>query len=432
MLQANAPLMSVGSQPIRQQDRQKQYGIWTMFGTWALLFTYAISTHGFADVAWILSHLYDVEAVRSHDSLMRMAPTIAATVVLVLPVIILFVMPIVRWRHRMKGEHANTNLFAAATPKEQFKIIMITLLGEEILARLIFLGFGTQIPGMDGFFGFIVLFVLGNGVWAVIHLGNMKSKEDRKYIMVLPQFAAGFFFTLIYLSYGIFGALMAHVIYDMILFAADRKDVWNLGEFLLMIYHLVGFGLAAYVFYGKGNQSLMDMKHWFDENGSGGFALPGWTFIDYLSVTIMLTAALTLLMELLLFDREGGESKEDVKADLTRIFFFNCACFVIVPFMEHFAPGNTNNALIKVFVIAIIGSFAIKSASGSGVARVFWESMLIAPVVIGCMLAMEDYMAPVLILVYVGYLTIDRVIRFKDTDELPASSKEEISAISGT
>jgi hypothetical protein len=408
---ANAPLASITEKPLRQQRPE---AVWTVVGSWLLLLVYSIGTGGFGDFVWYISHFFDVEAMAERDPLIRIAPMIAATVVVALPTAIAASL-FAQSRYKMKGEHANTTLFHNSSPRRQFRKTMSGLTLEEVLARLIFIGLGMQIPGLDNTFGFIFLFVLGNAVWSLIHLSNMKNKSDRKWILVLPQFVAGFFFTLVYIPYGFFGALMAHVIYDVILFAADRKDVFNLGEKLLVLYHLVGFGAAAFVFFGLGNQSLMDMKLWFGDEG--GFSLPGWSLIDYVSAMVMLVAALNVVMELLLFDREGGEEKVEVLDDLARIFVFTCSAFVIVPALEYYAPGANSNELIKVIVIAILGSFAVKSASGSGVARVFWESLLITPIVIGIMLALPLHHAPLVALAFVLYLALDRVIRYLDKDE---------------
>jgi hypothetical protein len=425
-LQIQAPLLNVGTKPMR---KQRPTAMWTMFATWALLLVYAVCTHGFNDVWWITHHLLsgDLKGAQMHDPLMRMGPFIAAMVVIMLPAC-LATTPLVRRFHKVKGEHANEGMFAASTPKRQFAIIMTMLFAEEVLAREIFLGQGSRIPHFSGITGFILLFVLGNGIWSLIHLFNFKNKADWNPILVLPQFVAGFFPTLVYIPYGFFGALMAHVIYDMILFAADRKDVFNAGEKALVAYHSVAFLLAYCMFFFRGDQSLYDMKHWFDEN-AGSFALPGWEFADYFWATILITSFFTLIGEMLLYDREGGEKKWNVVDDLNRIFLFGILSWSLVPLIEHVAPGDSSNMMIKVFVVAIIGSFAIKSASGSGVARVFWESLLIVPVLVCSMLALDYHTAVLLILAYVGYLAIDRVIRYLDKDDLPV--QQENSAASG-
>jgi hypothetical protein len=63
---------------------------------------------------------------------------------------------------------------------------------------------------------------------SVVHWRTF-SEEDRKLslcnklLLVLPQFIGGLFFSMIYVSHGFFPALMAQIIYDMVMFSVYRK-----------------------------------------------------------------------------------------------------------------------------------------------------------------------------------------------------------------
>ncbi len=420
LLMASKPYMSVATAAER---RPRISGSWTIFGTWVLMFVYALMTHGFSDLFSVAGDFFtgDLEGARAHSTLMRMAPMIAATVVIMVPVITQLTVPIVHAVHKMKGEHANTSLFVTQAPKEQFRATMIALYQEEVFARLLFLGTLTQIPGLRGTFGFYLLVLLGNLSFGLIHWTNFKDKADRKLIMVLPQFVGGLFLTLVYIPYGFFGALMAHVIFDMVLFAGDRKDVFNLGEILLCVYHALGLAFSSYMFIVRNHNSLLDIKQWFVDQSSG-FALTGWTFWDYMWCIIMVTSGVSLIAELLLYDREGGMTFQDALKDWATIGLFPSASFILVMGLQNEYHGNV---MIIIFAMAMVASFGVKSASGSGVARVFWESLLIISLLISSIMALGPHSALYLIIGYVLYLLPDRIIRFYDKDELPSEPASE-------
>ena len=80
-----------------------------------------------------------------------------------------------------------------------FKFFVLVVI-EEFFARWFFLGILTQASFLSGTFAFYLLFLIGNGIWALMHLNNFKNKEDQHVLRTLPQFVGGIFFTFIFVE----------------------------------------------------------------------------------------------------------------------------------------------------------------------------------------------------------------------------------------
>lgn len=407
--------------------KQRESAVWTMLGTWAVLMTFAIFTDGFVDFWQVLGNLLsgDANMAQLHSGeLVRMAPTIAAMVsidILLMIPIALFVSAVVKID---KKKDKRAGMFRADKPKEQYAVIMTTLGFEELFARWLFLGVIGQLAWFaDSNVAFYVLFFVGNGLWAAVHLANIAKKDQefpiKKFhqmvVFVLPQFIGGILITAIYLPYGIVGALIAHIVFDMVLFASDRVDVFNRGEKLVTAYHSVIAAICLTLFHVNGNGSLLDMKRWLNDDITS-FTIPGWTFWDYALAVAGLMCAVIVGLEVLLYDREGGAKHGEFLKDWLRLgTFMAAACFIAKG-----AVGMTYLSLGGVVItLAICSTFFVKSRSGSGIARLFWESTLIGSLVIGGMLAMDERHGLYLVVLIMVLLLPDRFIRYHDKDELP-------------
>lgn len=93
---------------------------------------------------------------------------------------------------------------------------------EELLSRYLFLGVFTKIPILSGTTAFYALFLIGNSIWALLHLTNYKEKRDRKILRVLPQFILGISITYVFVKYGFFGAVMAHFMINVLALAGHK------------------------------------------------------------------------------------------------------------------------------------------------------------------------------------------------------------------
>jgi hypothetical protein len=293
---------------------------------------------------------------------LMMFPIILATVAIELPFTLLggFFQAFVLGAH---GKHALSESIGEIQEGHLFRDFFYLVLIEEILARWLFLGVLTKLPFLSGTFGFYLLFFLGNALWALIHLSNFKEEKDRHPLRVLPQFVAGLFFTYIYVKYGLLAVVLTHFASNAILFATHR--VQNINEMdLLITAYAVFTTLTSYAFMEK---PITDVMLWFQDNPT--YTLPGWGVMDYLKLSVFVTSALMALFGFLLYDR--GEAGKKHPGIFEHILGF--PVLIIVTYILFTLLGIFFSSLpYRVLSIAIIYSFAHKSASGSAMTRTFW------------------------------------------------------------
>ena len=414
-------LMALAAQKVKQQTSKREQRVsafWTLAGTVLLLAVYSVINNGYGDLFSVLSRFLqaDLQGAQSHAmSLMRLAPVVAAATVIMV-VLGVSMIPLLAVRiKRIDPEHnkqQKKNMFEVATPRRQFLMIMALLVTEELYARWLFLGvLHPHISFLSGVAGFYLLFFIGNGSWALVHLFNYKNKKLRNPVMVLPQFVGGIVLTGVYISFGLVGAILVHVAYDMILFALDRRDRFNGGEIALVIYHTI-IGAIALAMFTRSGHDLRDMKVWLNADLKT-MALPGWSFADYVWAVLFITSVITVVLELLLFDREGGETRYEAFRHFVLFVLSLMAAFTVMAMLNevwHEAVA------IKILLLSVVLTFLVKSASGSGVARAWWEALTIMSVTLAAIVAVGPLMAGWLVLILAVVHGPDRLIRYLDKD----------------
>ena len=406
--------------------KQKMSAVWTMFGSWLALALYATWSGGFVDfwhaVKPLITFSASIDQFHMGDTT-RMAPTIAAMVVVDLVLVIPIGIVVSKVVRLNKDDHGGSKMFdTRQSRKHLYLMILITLFLEELYARWLNIGVPAALGWLSIAAVFYLMFVIGNFTWSYVHLANIKNKNIQlkpyqKIVFVMPQFFGGILITAVYLPYGLFGAFIAHVVYDMVLFVSSRVDVFNLGEKVLCAFYALVAGVSGYMFYGPGDKSLSDMRHWFVTDATpGAFALPGWEFTDYLSATFMVYAGIRLLMEVLLFDHESHGNFRSIFRHLGwHIGAFLLACKLLVPFI--FGWGTTLPLVGIIASLALLTPLFVHSGSGSGVGRSFWDALLCKSLVIAVLLSLNGNEALYLIGAVLAFELITMIISYFDIDE---------------
>lgn len=352
-------LMSLAS-----KQKKEKAAWWSLGMTWILLLVFTWAAGGFPAFFEIARNFFtgDLAAVKELGG-SNMVPVIAATSAVLIPMMV----AISSILDKHVPPETSQNL-RNTSPKRLFAIVMITLLCEELLFRFPFLGLMTKIPKLDGTGFFYLLSVIGNLLFAWVHLMMNFSRQDRKWIIVLPQFVGGIFLTMIYASHGFFAAFGAHVIYDMIVFCANKHISFQLSRFILSFYHLFFLGVYSLLFFGVRDHSLLDIKL-VVENG-----IPNWGFIDYCSLVGILTASTFLVLELLWYDLEQVSP-----SNLVNIGLLVSLAYLAVLLINNYLPEYL---LISTVGAATTITFLEKSISESGVSRLFWKSVLLTFVIL--------------------------------------------------
>ncbi|HJV32588.1 MAG TPA: CPBP family intramembrane glutamic endopeptidase [Patescibacteria group bacterium] len=185
-------------------------------------------------------------------------------------------------------------------PKKDVKIfraLFLLVLAEELFARGLFLGLLRQVPVFSGPVGLYLLFFLGNGIWALLHLGNYFFEEDKHPLRVLPQFIGGVFDTVAFLKWGLFGAVLVHFTHNAIVFATNKREGVGAGWFVHVMTHVL---MLAVSLIGL-QKPLGDVGAWL----SGGRIAPlaGWSLGDYAWLLLAVSSALSLATTMLLYDQ---------------------------------------------------------------------------------------------------------------------------------
>lgn len=270
-----------------------------------------------------------------------------------------------------QGEHAVARELANMTPGNQFGSLLFVVLLEEIFARGLFLGLLTRIPFLDGPVGFYAMFLLGNALWAAVHLTNFTRAEDRNLWRVLPQFAGGVIITYVYLKYGFLMGVVVHLGYDALLFSVHKREPVTGKDMGLTIYA----GVAALVAYLCLSKPLTDLSVWV-QDGESVFTVPGWGFWDYFGADICLTMTFSFFAGILLLDRPLAVAvKEEDKQKYNSFAFiaFAVALRVLMLYGLYWMTGwFTSNMDVRAVLVGLLIACLERGRSGSSVARSFW------------------------------------------------------------
>jgi hypothetical protein len=262
--------------------------------------------------------------------------------------------------------HAVGKMFSGIS--NHYLLMTATVAAEEVFARLLFLGVPLWLG--DGHLSmgwFWALFLVGNSIWAVIHLSNYKDPKERHLLRVLPQFLGGVVFTVIFIEFGFFGALAVHLAYNNLLFSMMRKGVFNRGELVAILWHSLIAAVSAFFLIYKSGKSLLDMTYWLNSDITS-YQIPGWSTMDYLWGVLLATSLLFIIGDLLQFDLYCDDYQEHIYDNLLKavgVIVFAFGAFIGLQFLG--TPFE-----MRVAVMALIFMVISRTASGSGMSRIFW------------------------------------------------------------
>lgn len=387
-------------------------GWYSLIATWALITGFALGQRGFHALLPLLGDLLSgggAGIARIDGPRSDVLPVLAAAVSIQVPVayaLLGIVVATVGMPGRNRKAKVASSMFPAhGEVQSRFRGLIITLFVEELWARWLFLGvIGSAFEGPVMFY---LLFLIGNGVWAAVHLTNYQDKQDRQLVRVLPQFASGIVLTAVFAGYGLVAALMVHIAYDMVIFCLYRTRAFDLSRPVIATYNVVLAGIA-WVFMDK---PLTDMLQWLRTDTVA--ELPGWSWWDYFWAVLFVCAVLAVIAEILMYDAEPSVSAglfDTLKATLIVLPGANAA-FWLMGFV-------TDSAGIRILLIALtLLMIFSKSASGSGVARIFWFDLPVLAIELCAVFALASWAALLIIVLLYLVDTGDRVLRRLDPNE---------------
>jgi hypothetical protein len=193
-------------------------------GIWSGLAIFAVTSGGIADLGIALRHFItgDLRELRVIDSSVNQVSFFAAATVVLLPMVFIVGEGVLRVVGSIDAlPENNTKL----TSKSTLGILMLVVV-EELLARWLMLGVLSSV--FEGASNFYLLFFIGNGAWALVHLLNY-PKSHRNPLMVLPQFLNGVVFSVVYIYFGLVAVVAVHLVHDLLyvslIMGARRHEV---------------------------------------------------------------------------------------------------------------------------------------------------------------------------------------------------------------
>ena len=141
-------------------------------------------------------------------------------------------------------------------------VIFKMIVYEELFARGLFLGLGTMVFKSD--FAFYLLMIVGNSLWALLHLGNYKARQ-RSVLKVTPQFVGGLFLSYIFVRYGLFVTIMLNYVYDILLFSLLKAKMPNFSTLFSLGYFSL-LGIVLFVITSVNGVGLSTLGPWVNDD----------------------------------------------------------------------------------------------------------------------------------------------------------------------
>lgn len=287
-------------------------GFWSALTMWMFIGLVAFQYHGF-------EQLSDFPLLWKNPTALENTGyaylTIITACFLILPISIALAIAVEQLLGKSSGHEIANDI--AKGKKDYFGIHLLVVVIEELFARWFCLGFiyGMLPPNNITLY---VLFLVGNGYWAWIHLHNYTEKKDRNILRVLPQFFCGICLTYVYLKHGLFASITAHLLFNGVLFALHKRQdiIWN-------VFRGIYFGLAVYFIHSAMTKDISTLIVWVQDYDSLAkpFKIEGWNFTDYLLAGLLIGAVCNLLCNIFLLDEPYVGSHEDKKFTMSQVFF---------------------------------------------------------------------------------------------------------------
>lgn len=184
---------------------------------------------------------------------------------------------------------------AAPGHTSAFMGLMLIIIGEEVIARWLLVGFIPSIlPVLNNTVSLYVLMIIGNTAWALLHIPNYK---DGNPLRTATQFVPALMYNAVFLRFGLLGSLLLHFTFDCVIWAGDSEQKFNAVDVLMIVWS----GFLAWLMWIQMEHPLTDILVWLRNPET--LALPGWEFWDYLKMDLFIAAAGAFVFDLMLYDK---------------------------------------------------------------------------------------------------------------------------------
>jgi hypothetical protein len=391
-------------------------------GKWSRLATYVVVAiasvligpelgSGWKELSHDMLHFFNgelLEPSNAKDDLWVALPESLAVLVLDVPVAVflgLGARAIFRGKRGSARDLTQPSSGKKSSARDIFKRIFIVIFLEEVFARWLFLGLIWPWVG-GGVVAFYILFLVGNGIWALVHLYNW-TDEGPHPSWTLPQFWGGILLTILYVKHGFVVALLAHFAYNCIFFCSMAKQRFDVFDALHIGLGVLYVGLGHLML----SQNPSDALNWFRTRET--IALEGWGLWDYTILPLILAGWSAIIFGILGYDQSGANSEPSDSSSKKKITVHNPLLFLVILLLAVavlplalmganygvFWLSTKVSASVPIAAVAagIVWTFRQKDESLSAMCRTFWSSV---PISIAVMCALQA------LSVWQGYILI--------------------------
>jgi hypothetical protein len=349
------------------------FGLFSMLGSFVLFGLIAWSCGVFPILFGEIGSFLSggaLELKRTPTDLLSMFPYLFGVMILAFP----FALLTVFFQWRILGnvsDHSSFRLFEGMGANKCYLKVFAIVVVEEIFARWLFLEAFAKMNLFSGTLAFYFLFLIGNSIWSLLHLVNFGEEKDRKILRVLPQFVSGIFFAFVFVKFGLLATILTHFACNALFFACHKTKPFDSADYRVMAYN---FSVLAFS-YALINKPFSEVLPWFASVPK--FRLEAWAFWDYALLSIFFSALLSLIFDLLHYDRSETEKKgfdsdrgivdwilESIYVTGSFLFAYDLLADIIVDIPSRF------------LVMGLVLSFLCKTESFSAIARVFWICLI--------------------------------------------------------
>lgn len=236
------------------------------------------------------------------SGILAIGTVVGAVIAIKLVLVMLAQIPVKIIAGPMRGEHK----VDAMLKKIGIPIIglFVAILFEELFARFLFMGVLDRfLPGNIFIWGLV-----GNTLWALVHLWNYEEREDRHVVRVLPQFISGLFYMFVFVQFGFFWTLIAHFSFNAMLFGIAKRKNGFTDDISYGLYWGVVAAIAGYFFFSS-SAALSIVQGWV----VGDFIkMAGAGFWDYFLAIVAISAISEFALSIVGYDVRGTSKEEHV------------------------------------------------------------------------------------------------------------------------
>ncbi|OGL63156.1 hypothetical protein A3C09_02710 [Candidatus Uhrbacteria bacterium RIFCSPHIGHO2_02_FULL_47_44] len=264
--------------------------------------------------------------------------------------------------------HSLRSFFESTSDGHHFRLLFGVVFVEELFFRWFLLGQGSKLSLFSGN-AFYVLLIASNLFFAYVHLANYKDLAERQWARVLPQFMSGLLLSFVFVRYGLVASVFAHFAMNSVLFSLHKIQNTSVIDFVRIVVHFVYAFAALHVM----DKPISDTLVWFSAEPT--FALPGWLLGDYVAFGIFFGSTLSLLADVLLYDKnlpKQFEKTPSIPAFMIVISILVCLMLGLQYGLYWLLHRFISDFVLCILTAAVFMSMLTKNASLSAAQRTFW------------------------------------------------------------